>query len=370
LWLAALVLLFAPLAVFAPAQTAAPESERLSAAEFGRLVQELSEPGGYFHSDNFTSNETSYLSILDKLQALGVSGGAYIGVGPEQNFTYIAKIRPRIAFIIDIRRQAVIQHLMYKALFHLAENRAEFLSLLLSRPLSGPAAPGPEAGVPELMEYFTATPAAAAAFDRNLERFSNLIRNDFHVPLSPQDEESLAYICRSFRDEGLGISFQLGRGGPFPRLRDLIEQPGSDGRPGNFLASERDYRFVRELQRRNRIIPVVGDFAGDKALKAIGDYLREEGYAVSAFYTSNVEQFLFRNDVFGAFAENVKALPVNAKSVFIRAVPNRGRSYAQFPPARLGVLVQPIAGFVADWNEAPYSDYWQLLSSSTAPDPR
>src|SRR5262249_24084475 len=76
----------------------------LSAAEFSRLIHELSEEGGYSRSDNFTSNETAYLTVVDKLRQLGATGGAYIGVGPEQNFTYIAKIRPQIAFIVDIRR--------------------------------------------------------------------------------------------------------------------------------------------------------------------------------------------------------------------------------------------------------------------------
>src|SRR4029078_7195572 len=99
--------------------------ESLSAAEFSRLSRELSDEGGYFRSDNFTSNETAYLTVVDKLRELGASGGAYIGVGPEQNFTYIAKIRPRVAFILDIRRQAMIQHLMYKALFHLSPTPGE-----------------------------------------------------------------------------------------------------------------------------------------------------------------------------------------------------------------------------------------------------
>src|SRR5262245_49123486 len=81
----------------------------LSIEEFARAVNELSEEDGYFRSDNFTSNETSYLQIVDKLREVHATGGAYIGVGPEQNFTYIAKVRPRIAFIVDIRRQAVIQ---------------------------------------------------------------------------------------------------------------------------------------------------------------------------------------------------------------------------------------------------------------------
>src|SRR5262245_58562917 len=71
-----------------PAMTrAAGQIESLSAAEFSRLSRELSEDGGYFRSDNFTSNETPYLHIVDKLHQLGATGGAYLGVGPEQNYT-------------------------------------------------------------------------------------------------------------------------------------------------------------------------------------------------------------------------------------------------------------------------------------------
>src|SRR5262249_30469057 len=118
-----------------PATPKPKQIDAISAAEFSRLIREFSEEGGFFRSDNFISNETSYLHIVDKLRQLGATGGAYIGVGPEQNFTYIAKIRPQIAFLVDIRRQAIIQHLMYKAIFHLSPTRAQFLSRLLSKPL-------------------------------------------------------------------------------------------------------------------------------------------------------------------------------------------------------------------------------------------
>ena len=63
--------------------------------------------------------------------------GVYLGVGPEQNFTYIAAIQPRLAFIIDIRRDNMIEHLMYKALFELSADRAEFISRLLLAKTAG-----------------------------------------------------------------------------------------------------------------------------------------------------------------------------------------------------------------------------------------
>src|ERR1041385_3764850 len=139
----------------------------ISAAEFSRMVQEFSEPGGFFHSDVFTSNETSYLQVVGKLKELGISGGAYIGVAPEQNFTYIAKIRPSIAFIIDIRRQAIIQHLMYKAIFHLAQNRAQFLAILFSRPTPPPEL-GKDDSLQALLAYISAAQGTRQAYDRNL----------------------------------------------------------------------------------------------------------------------------------------------------------------------------------------------------------
>ena len=66
---------------------------------------------------------------------------AYVGVGPDQNFTYIAALKPRIAFIVDIRRQNMLLHLMYKALIEMSPTREEFLSRLFSRPMPGAAAP-------------------------------------------------------------------------------------------------------------------------------------------------------------------------------------------------------------------------------------
>ena len=102
--------------------------ERLTDREFWSLVTELSEPGGKFHADNFTSNE-QFANVAADLAA-GPKGGAYLGVGPEQNFHYILAIEPAIAFVVDIRRQALVQHLLFKAVFELSDDRATFLARL------------------------------------------------------------------------------------------------------------------------------------------------------------------------------------------------------------------------------------------------
>src|SRR5207253_10380675 len=112
---------------------AAAANLEISLDQFRRYLERWSEPEGYFDSDNFISNETSYLHVVDQLQKQVKPGGIYLGVGPDQNFSYIVHTRPILAVITDIRRQNMLEHLWYKALFAMASNRLEYLSLLVSR---------------------------------------------------------------------------------------------------------------------------------------------------------------------------------------------------------------------------------------------
>ena len=343
---------------------------QISAAQFSRTIQDFSEEEGNFSSDNFVSNETGYLHVVDKLKQLGVSGGAYVGVGPEQNFTYIAKIRPEIAFIVDIRRQAIIQHLMYKAIFQQSEDRAQFLSRLFSKPLKGKGAPGRDAPIEELVGYFSEAPTSQEVFAENLASIRKMIEKDFEFPLSASDQKMLLYVYGAFRDGNLDITTRAvgGAGGGWygnsSRLKDLFVATDLNGKQGNFLATVQDYDFLRDLHRKNRIIPVVGDFAGSKALAAVAGYLRENGYTVSAYYTSNVEQYLFGNQVFGAFAENVRKLPISDKSVFIRAARGGRHAYPSSPPGiRMNTILQKITVFLKDFDEGLYTDYGSLVTT-------
>ncbi len=347
------------------------QSEAIPAAEFSRTISEFSEENGFFRSDNFVSNETSYLHVLDKMRAMGCSGGAYIGVGPEQNFTYIAKIRPKIAFIVDIRRQAVIQHLMYKAIFHLADTRAKFLSYLFSKPLTPDADLGADAPIEKMVSYFEVAPSSPTAFRRNLDVIETTIQRDFDFLLTERDKVSLQYVYTAFRDENLNIQYLPGNPnwpsspwGTFPTLREIILERDLKGKTENFLAARADYEFVRSLHERNRIIPVVGDFSGSKAMPAVADYLKRNGYSVSAFYTSNVEQYLFNNGVFGAFAENVARLPITDRSIFIRAFPNMREPHpAKITGHHLTTLLERISVFLSDYDQGVYQDYWTLVTT-------
>ena len=107
--------------------------QRLDDRTFWSLVSEFSEPSGFFRPDNLVSNETAFQHVIPTLVTQVTPVSAYLGVGPDQNFTYIAALRPRIAFIVDIRRQNLLLHLMYKGLVELSPDRATLLSRLFSR---------------------------------------------------------------------------------------------------------------------------------------------------------------------------------------------------------------------------------------------
>lgn len=371
--LLSLILSLIGFAASVAAQAPAKPFESLSAAEFSRFSREMSEEGGYFRSDNFTSNETPYLHIVEKLKQLSQGGGAYLGVGPEQNFTYIAKVRPRIAILLDIRRQAILQHLMYKAIFQASPTRAQFLSLLLSRPLPKEKAFAADASLNDLLAYFSQATADEKAYTTNLANIRKAIQEEFQFPLSEADQKGLEYVYKSFRDEGLEISYRMEGGfggrGNFPSYKEILASVDLNGKQGNFLATIDDYEFVRNLQRKNLIIPVVADFAGKKGLVAVGEFLRKNGYTVTAFYTSNVEQYLFQNSVFSDFAANVRKLPITDKSLFIRSASGRYSHPARLPNHRSATLLQLITVFLKDVDAGLYQDYGDLVTTHyIAPD--
>src|SRR5437773_5485106 len=114
-------------------RVAAAAPAELTDRQFWSLSKDSSEDDGFFRSDNLLSNETSFQYIIPDVLKTAKQGRVYLGVGPEQNFTYIGALKPAMAFIIDIRYGNLDVHLMYKALFELSKDRAEFVSRLFSR---------------------------------------------------------------------------------------------------------------------------------------------------------------------------------------------------------------------------------------------
>jgi hypothetical protein len=314
--LCAIVLLLAVSAV----QTGAPQPavRARPTSPFAAQIAALSEPAGYFDTDNLISNESSYLQVLPALRQ--VRGGAYIGVGPDQNFTYIAEIRPSIAFIIDIRRDNLLLHLLFKALFEQSRTRVEYLAQLVGRPVPADVERWRKAPIERLIAYVDGSPPDSIAPLR--ARLEVAIRKT-GVPLSPADFETIAGFHRRFIADGLSLRFQsIGRPpqSHYPTYRQLLGDSDPDGRRGNYLASEDAFQFVKKLEEQDLVVPVVGDISGPTALAAIGRAIGARRQRLSAMYVSNVEFYLFGVGSFQRFVANLRRVPHESDSVLIRSV--------------------------------------------------
>jgi hypothetical protein len=294
---------------------------RLSDREFWSLVDAVSEPNGSFRSDNLMSNELQFQYVIPQLTRVAKTGRAYLGVGPEQNFTYIASLKPSIAFIVDVRRGNLDLHLLYKALFELSENRAEFVGLLFSRPR--PAGLTARSGAKEIFDAYAPVAASERLYTETMARVRDRLFTAHKFDLSEDDLRGLEYVYRAFFMFGPAIKYSpqgLTGGTVQPTYAALMAATDQDGESLGFLGSEDRFGFVKSLQSRNLIVPVVGNFAGPKAINGVAAYLKQKDTTVAAFYLSNVEEYLRRDGLWQDFCANVSMLPRDATSTFIRSV--------------------------------------------------
>lgn len=345
-----------------PALTPATDSS------FAALVARLSEPGGYFDSDNVITNEVSYLHVASQLEKTGVRGGVYIGVGPDQNFSYIALIRPSIAFMLDIRRDNLLEHLLFKSLFEMSRNRLEYLCLLLGRPTPADIAKWTGRPTNELFTYLNSAKGDSQTLEANRKASNERIAR-YGIPLDARDREIIDRYRATFIGEGLDTRYSsLGRNNrsDYPSFGRLIMETDRAGRQISYLADENAFQFIRSMQVSDRIVPVVGNVAGDKAVKAIGTYATEHRLRVSAFYLSNVEQYLMTRDGgFAAYAKNVTTLPHDSTSVIIRSYFGRfGTQHPLYVPAVGNLstsMIEPIDSFIRAFAAGDLRSYPDLV---------
>lgn len=345
-----------------------PLPDGLSDAEFWNLVEDFSEPGGFFRSDNFVSNETTSQYVIPELEKRTKPGGIYLGVGPDQNFTYILAIRPKLAFITDIRRQNMMLHLLYKALFELSHDRAEFLSKLFARRFLKQLTA--KTSTEQLFELASAAPSDPELSAETLEEVLDHLRGHHQFALNPEDVKSVEYVYRSFAAAGPDIrySFPSQYGWRrFPSYAELMLETDEEGENHSYMASEENFRIIKQLETENRILPLVGDFAGEKALRSVGRYLKDHGATVTAFYTSNVEFYLFQSEDWKKFFNNVANLPLDDNSLFIRAYfnnyglrfPNQGGG------ARSLTLLDGMSSLVAAFDGGRVRTYFDVIKRSS-----
>lgn len=346
----ALVVFSACLGLSIPGE-AQPAPDSLTIAQFAALSARLSEQSGYFDTDNLISNEQSLLHPLTRLDTPPVRGGAYVGVGPDQNFSYIARLAPRIAFVVDIRRDNLLHHLLFKALYAAAGDRLEFLALWTGRPVPVNRARWSGAPIDSLVAWAArtaSTPASREAAERAVQ--SRVVT--YGIPLSAGDRATIARFHRAFIDEGVALRFTSTGRAPrdyYPTLAQLLAERDLSGTQSSYLATDAAFRVVQSLERRNLIVPVVGDLAGQHAFPTLAAVLRERGDSLSVLYTSNVEDYLIRDGRFPQFVRHVRALPLRRRGLLIRSwFGGPGSHPLNVPGYYTTQLVEPFAAFVAD----------------------
>jgi hypothetical protein len=356
-------------ALFGPRDRVAADNlpKQLSDRAFWKMVVDFSEADGFFRSDNFISNETTFQEVIPELKKRVSQNGVYLGVGPDQNFTYITALRPRMAFIVDIRRQNMLLHLMYKAIIEMSDDRADFLSRLFSRPR--PAGLDKSMAAGALLDAFGRAAPSDMLFEKNLQEVTNRLVKRHGFALSAEDRNGIKWVYGAFFSEGPDLRYSYPRQQVgarwFPNYAELMAATDLSGLNHSYISSEENFRTLREFQRNNLLVPIVGDFGGEKAIQAVGRYLREHGATANYFYTSNVEQYLFQTDAWQRYYNNVGTLPIDGNSTFIRAYFNMG---FRFPPGIITPdlhsvqLLDPISSLLAGFKAGEFRTYDELVA--------
>ena len=255
---------------------------KLTDKEFWELTEFVSESNGEFQSDNFLSNERGYQIVIPDLIKTAKPGRVYLGVGPEQNFPYIIALKPSLAIIFDIRRGNLHEHLLYKALFEMSTDRADFLSRLFSRPR--PDGLTKTTPIAAMMAAYDTVAASEELYQKNFKAVSDQLTRTHGFALHADDLPGIDYVYRTaFFSGGPQLSYNMaGRGargtfggrGNQATYADIQEIDDGRGVNRGFLATEENWRVMKDLETRNLLVPVVGDFGGPKAIRTVGAYLK------------------------------------------------------------------------------------------------
>ncbi len=336
-------------------------------AELGALVSSVSEATGEFPSDNFVSNETTLMDVAPVLTRDALRGRAYVGVGPEQNLTYARSMHATIAYVVDIRRQNMLELMAMRASMEASETRAAFFSRWTSRrDVSDKLSDSKRASVEDIARAIDAAPVDPAVA-ASLRHATRSLMSRLGIQEQPGDDRGIDAVLAAFAATGMNLAYSMkGSGRRYPALREVLSLVGP-GDEGSFAKTEESYAEVRRMMTQNRIVPVVGDFAGTKALRGVAQDMSRRGLVLGVFYVSNVEQYLFEDGTYGRFVSNVEALPKDDESVFVRVWFDQGRAHPkQRKGQRTATLAMSISHFLRRCRASPYRSFWEVATDDAA----
>jgi hypothetical protein len=208
----------------------------------------------------------------------------------------------------------MLEHLMYKTIFEMSADRVEFVSNLFSR--KAPTQLTSDSSVDAIFQAFSRLRPDTTLTQEHLRDILARLKTTHHFSLNAEDEKTIGAIYMTFATEGV-LNFSSSFMSPgYATLMTL-----TDGARKNwsYLATKENYDRVRAMHQKNLIVPLVGDFAGPKTIRAVGQYLKDHGAIVNVFYISNVEDYI--QTTWRQYANNIVSLPSDESSLFIRWSP-------------------------------------------------
>lgn len=209
-------------------------------------------------------------------------GGAYVGIGADQSFNYIASARSSWAWVMDYDPRVILHHRRMRAFILAAPTPAEFVALF----------------EPENAERALEIIDAAYPDDPDLAR----MRRSY----TANRDDLLAYFTHQLEPlHGWGIP------------------PQDPDDPFGWLRNPDDYRYIRTLYQQGRLYTVGGDLLRDGAMQQISEACRALGVAVRIYYTSNAPT-AWGGEISDPYRRNVSSLPFDAHSIVLRTTDGGG----------------------------------------------
>lgn len=200
-------------------------------------------------------------------------GGAYVGIGSDQSYSYIAAARSRWAWVMDYDPRVVQNHLRLRAFILASPTPDEFVALF--------------------------APAGK--------------------------ERALAILGEAYADDPRLRTLRWGYVATRDELQPYFAAQRKPGRRAGFgwLRDDESYRYIRTLYQQGRLSIKAGDLLMDGAMQAMGAAARELGVPVRIYYTSNAPT-AWGGQVTPAYRRNVLALPFDAESLVLQTTDGGG----------------------------------------------
>src|SRR5262249_296976 len=150
-------------------------------------------------------------------------------------------------------------------------DRADFLSKLFSR--KRPQNLGPASTPEDLFNGYDGVAPDRQLFLKNFQAIKSQLEERHKFKLSTADEASIEYVFNSFCAGGPDLTYSGIGGGGFgrrmPSFAEMLEMTDEEGVNQSYMGTESNFKTLQEFERKNLIVPVVGDFAGGKAIRAV-----------------------------------------------------------------------------------------------------